>query len=264
MRCFFAGAAIALPEKNSLPRALSAFAVTHLSLVPTQVYRLLQTKHFCARQLSLRYLLIGGAPLSQDLRQQVINRGFKAYYSYGLTEMASQVATTEAGSEYFSTPLPYREWQLVNGEIALKGATLFLGYLIKGKVKHSLKNGWFFSKDLAEQGPQGIHISGRKDNMFVCSGENCQPESIEQTIKRFTGVANVVVVDVADAEFGRVPAAFIQWQGAENENALLTFLRQHIASYQLPKYFFPWQQAPSQGIKLNRQWYKEQAAKYVP
>ncbi|MGB3634631.1 MAG: AMP-binding protein, partial [Rubrobacteraceae bacterium] len=88
-RCLLAGAAIALPEPGlPLDRSISELGVTHVSLVATQLRRLLETR---TETSNLKAALLGGGPTPEALVKEAVARGVPVYTSYGLTEMASQV-----------------------------------------------------------------------------------------------------------------------------------------------------------------------------
>ena len=53
-------------------------------------------------------------------------------------------------------------------------------------------------------------VEGRLDNLFI-SGENIQPETIEQRLVDHPAVAQALVVPVPSDEWGHRPAAFIDW-----------------------------------------------------
>ena len=79
------------PAARLLPDA------THVSLVETQLRRLLQIPGWQALTRRLRAALIGGSALSAPLLRQARAEGLPVCASYGCTEMASQVATTRPG-----------------------------------------------------------------------------------------------------------------------------------------------------------------------
>lgn len=65
--------------------------ITLISLVPTQLYRLMQANVRFPK--SLRLILLGGAAATRELLDDAITRGLPVATTYGLTEAASQVAT---------------------------------------------------------------------------------------------------------------------------------------------------------------------------
>jgi len=117
-RCFLTGAAISLTEKAPY---------THISLIPTQ---LMQTDGI----EKAKVILLGGGPINGEMPQKL-----PIYFSYGLTEMSSTVTLNGA-------LLPYRSLKIKEGEIYLKGETLFLGYY--GQSPPVDEEGFFATGDL--------------------------------------------------------------------------------------------------------------------
>jgi o-succinylbenzoate---CoA ligase len=271
-RCFLAGATLVLPDPDcSLSEHLLGGSITHLSLVPTQLYRLLQTPGFALGQTRLRHLLLGGAPIPQALIAACQAQGLTPQVSYGLSEMATQVCTryAAADSSAVGTPLPGRELRLVAGEICVRGATLFSGYYRAGRLEPALDDeGWFHTGDLGELNADGdLLVLGRRDNRFISGGENIQPELIEQALLQHADVQQALVVPLADAEWGMTPVAFIDWQPNLNEATdseqaltdLAPWLRQRLAPYLIPRHWLPWPHQASAGLKPSRQQLAEQA-----
>lgn len=271
-RCFLAGASLVLPDPDcSLSEHLLGGAITHLSLVPTQLYRLLQTPGFSFGQTRLRHLLLGGAPIPQALVVACQAQGLSPQVSYGLSEMATQVCTRYAATDSSAVgkPLPGRELTLIAGEICVRGATLFSGYYRAGALEPTLDaEGWFHTGDLGEFTADGdLLVLGRRDNRFISGGENIQPELIEQALLQHEAVQQALVVPLADAEWGMTPVAFIDWQPtAENAHGseqaltdLAPWLRQRLAPYLIPRHWLPWPQQASAGLKPSRHQLAEQA-----
>ena len=87
-----------------------------------------------------------------------------------------------------------------------------------------------------------LHVGGRKDNRFVCGGENIQPEAIERALCQVPGVVDALVVPVEDAEFGHVPVAFLRMDGVPIPAAeeLRIRLAEQLERFSIPKRFLPW------------------------
>ncbi len=264
-RCFLAGACVVLPNPEcSLSEHLLGGAITHLSLVPTQLYRLLQSPKFRLERTAVRHLLLGGAPIPASLVAASQAQGVTPQVSYGLSEMATQVCTRYAGPDASNVgrPLPGRELTLIDGEICVRGATLFAGYYREGVLEPELDaEGWFHTGDLGELTATGeLRVLGRRDNRFVCGGENIQPEAIEQALLQHGAVRQALVVPLADAEWGMVPLAFIDWQpspadattGQRALTDLESWLRTRLPSHLIPRRWLPWPALASEGLKPSR------------
>ena len=87
LRTLIAGAALVIPNRSwSLQEAVDGFAATHVSVVATQLIRLLRAGPESA-PASIRAVLAGGGPFSASLLREARARGYPVRTTYGLTEM---------------------------------------------------------------------------------------------------------------------------------------------------------------------------------
>jgi o-succinylbenzoate---CoA ligase len=256
-RCLLAGATIAVPRPGtSLGTDIAGLGATHLSLVSTQLSRLLRED---ADPGGLEAVLMGGGPVPPSLLDEALTRGLPVHTSYGLTEMASQVTTTPpaASLEELRTAgraLPNREVSISErGEILVRGETLFAGYVEGDELDRPLDaDGWFHTGDLGGLDENGyLRVGGRMDNLFISGGENVQPEEIEEALCRLEGIDEAVVVPVPDEEFGARPVAFVRAAGREPED-LAQELEQVLPRFKIPISFHPWPERARRGMKVDR------------
>ena len=264
-RCFLAGACVVIPQADlSLTEQLLMAPITHLSLVPTQLYRLLQQPEFHFSKTHVKHLLLGGAPLPESLIEQCKAQQLIPWISYGLSEMASQVCTAQAGQPgLVGKPLNGRQVTISNKEICVKGETLFAGYYqADGSLQLPLDDeGWFHTGDAGYWQNDELVITGRIDNKFSSGGENIQPEQIEQQLLQHPAVAQAIVVPVPDDEWGMRCACFIDWQqSAISFNELANWLRQFLPAYMLPKQWLNWPELPAGQLKIQRTEFQRLAA----
>lgn len=245
LRSFCAKAAVALS-----PLCLS---ITHLSYVPTQLYR--RTPVY----KNLKAVVVGGAPLT------MIPKYLPIYGTYGLTEMGSMVLlkkdpTLENGSIFLGKPLPKREIKLdLTGEILVRGETCFNGYLNEERKEKT----WFHTGDIGIEDPKkGIAIIGRKDWQFFSGGENIQPEEIEKFLLQVPEIAEAIVVPKKDPDLGSKPVAFVCIHRPITEKKILSFLSKHLPSYKLPATISVLDKIPKKGIKPDRKKLTEQIPSY--
>ena len=256
-RCLLAGATVALPQQGTPPgEAIAGFGATHVSLVSTQLLRLLRED---ANRGGLEAVLMGGGPIPASLVDEAVARGLPVHTSYGLTEMASQVTTTPPGAslEELRTAgrvLPHREVAISgSGEILVRGQTLFAGYVEGERLNRPLDaEGWFHTGDLGELDDNiYLRVRGRMDNLFVSGGENVQPEEIEEALYRVEGIEEAVVVPVPDEEFGARPVAFIRTDDLEPGD-LAHELEPVLPRFKIPISFHPWPEEAPRGMKVDR------------
>jgi len=256
-RCLLARATVALPRPGtSLGKDIAGFGATHVSLVSTQLSRLLRDG---ADLGGLEAVLMGGGPIPPTLVDEALARGLPIHTSYGLTEMASQVTTTPPGAslEELRTAgraLPNREVSISErGEILVRGETLFAGYIEGEGLDRPLDtDGWFHTGDLGRLDEDGyLRVGGRMDNLFISGGENVQPEEIEEALCRLEGVDESVVVPVLDEEFGARPVAFVRMDAGELGD-LARKLEPVLPRFKIPISFHPWPKEARGGMKVDR------------
>ena len=256
-RCFLAGACVVLPDPAlPLTALLQQAPITHLSLVPTQLYRLLQQPDFHFSATQVRHLLLGGAPIPDSLITQCRAQQLTPWVSYGLSEMASQVCTAPAGAAgVVGKALARREVTIQADEICVRGDTLFAGYYqADGTLLLPLDDeGWFHTGDAGYWLNDELVINGRVDNQFISGGENIQPEQIEQQLLQHPAIAQAIVVPAPDEEWGMRGVCFIDWQQTPiSPTELSVWLRQFLPAFMLPKDYLPWPTLSAGQLKLPR------------
>ncbi|EKT55598.1 O-succinylbenzoic acid--CoA ligase [Providencia sneebia DSM 19967] len=107
---------------GSLADALNG--CTHASLVPTQLWRLLNQPD--ESTLTLKQVLLGGAMIPTSLTDLATSRGIECWSGYGMTEMASTVCAKRAdGQKGVGLPLKGK-----------KSGWLMVRFKFKQKAKH--------------------------------------------------------------------------------------------------------------------------------
>ncbi len=263
MRALLYGGGIEfMSPKESLARAIQTEGLTHLSLVPTQLKRLLAESAAIEALQRFKAILIGGAPCPSELVEQCVQRGLPIYLTYGCTEMASQVTTSpllnadarDLGSS--GRALPYRELEVTaEGEIRVRGLTLFKGYVTDRWLEAPFStNGWFYTGDLGSLDAQGcLTVHGRKDTMFISGGENIYPEPIEKAILALDTVEQCMVVPVADETYGKRPVAFVKMTDDVLPDRAYFQERLHgLESFRIPERFYAWPEGVDDTVKASR------------
>lgn len=133
----------------------------------------------------LRFIAVGGAPVSPRLLEKAHQLGLPVFEGYGLSECASVVAVnTPSTSLSGSVGKPLQHVKIkfaADGEI-LVGGSVFSGYL--GLPEKPNKEGMWATGDLGYLDEHGyLHLTGRKKNMFITSfGRNVAPEWVESEL----------------------------------------------------------------------------------
>jgi acyl-CoA synthetase (AMP-forming)/AMP-acid ligase II len=242
--------------------------VTLTNLIPTMYHRLvnypLVNKYDYS---SLRVLMSGGAPISPNLVRRIIET-FKCDYiqTYGMTEtspfLTMSILKEHLHSLSYEEQLKYKsttgrkfkgvELKVINekgekiktnnrevGEIIVRGDSITKGYWkLPQETKKVFKNGWLYTGDMAAIDREGyLTIVDRKDDMIITGGENVYSIEVENVLYTHPAVLEAAVIGVPDEEWGEIVKAIIVLRDGEkaSEKGILTFCKERIAVYKVPK-----------------------------
>jgi len=217
----FAGARVTTMERFDPSRAaelLATAGITEVVGVPAVFRTLLAAvERRRAGVGELRVCVCGGAPLPVALQEQWFDiTGVELRQGYGLTEAAPvclfnridrpnvrgalgvsfpgvEVSVRRPGSGPGgpATPeLPDGE----SGEICVRGANVFTGYVSGGEAGLPVRDGWLYTGDRgAVRAGGAVVFEGVIKPMFTRNGFNIYPEEIRQAVSELPGVREVRV-----------------------------------------------------------------------
>jgi len=168
------GTLVVLKNQKQIINTIKQKQITHISLVPTQLYRLLINKRNHLYLKKMKAILLGGGPIPNNLLKKSVDLSLPVYITYGLTEMASQVATSQQirnyQKKYKVKILQHRKVKILeNKKILVKGKTLLKGYIENQKLKKPFdKNGWFNTGDIGATTSGGVlrSLCSRRYNVY--------------------------------------------------------------------------------------------------
>jgi O-succinylbenzoic acid--CoA ligase len=239
-------------DAAELARMLGTGDVAHASLVPTMLHRLLPRLIESGDDAGARAccFLIGGAALGEDLAARAHAAGLDVRGTYGMTETASQVATSERGELHEHPGTSGRALDGVElgidapdaegfGELKLRGPQVAgQCFDAAGRPQELLRDDWLYTGDVARIDEHGrLFVGSRRVDLIVSGGENVRPEEVERVLAAHPSVAEAGVYGVSDAEWGqRVAAVVVPCDGARIEPAeLVAWCRSRLASHKLPR-----------------------------
>lgn len=178
-----------------------------VSLVPTMVQRLAAAGLAAAAGSVLDLLLVGGAPAQPETLRLLRESGCNVVNSYGMTE-------TAGGAVFNGEPAP---GVLVrtepSGRLVIAGPMVAGGYR-DGRAAQdwSVVSGLpaFRTGDRGEIAADGhVRWIGRIDQVVAVGGVNVDIAAVERLLARQPGVAEAVIVAVADEQWGAHLAGFV-------------------------------------------------------
>src|SRR5699024_3616681 len=165
---------------------------------------------------SLKFCSCGSAPLPleairkfEKITGTVIGEGFGLSEASPSTHRNPYNGTRKIGS--IGIPFPNTDCKIMGeenvelpvgtiGELVIKGPQVMKGYWENEiETKHTIKNGWLYTGDLAKQDEDGyFYIVGRKKEMIINGGFNVYPQEIENVLYEHHDINKYAVVGVPD------------------------------------------------------------------
>ncbi len=200
--------------------------VTHFYGVPTYYRRWLDTMDAHPEAFRrLRLLVSGSDGLGAELSDAVFARtGQRVLERYGMTEtvmIASNPFNGERRAGTVGLPLPGVELRIVEGEIQVRGPSVFGGYRPRPDPGAFTDDGFFRTGDAGEFDDKGyLRIVGRKKDLVIVGGVNVSPAEVEAHLARVPGVAEVGCCGLPDADLNEIVACAVVPDGSVGADEL--------------------------------------------
>lgn len=244
-------------ESGERPALAAGEGDWFLSMVPTQLQRLLGDAEAEGWLRGFRAIFVGGGPAWPGLVEAGAKAGLPLSFSYGMTETAAMVTALRpeeflAGACGNGTPLPHAKITVgPDGRIGIESASLFRGYWPDARDGTSL---WLTddSGNIDERG--SLHVRGRRDALIISGGEKIDPSEVEAALRTTGMFGDVAVIGVPDSEWGEVVVACYPTEfGPEDTLTITRVLEGRLAGFKHPKRYVAIDRWPrnAQG-KVNR------------
>lgn len=217
-RCLIARATAALCPKftsASFVSWLEESRATLTSLVPTMLAKVFaEAMPAWLPPARLRAVLLGGAEAPRAVMQEAMARRVPIVATYGMTETASNIATTPfadrltPGRAGTLTPNAGVELRIAADEvIEVRAPMVMAGYWGREPLN---RTDWFSTGDLGRWRPDGtLQILSRRSDLFQTGGENIYPAEIEAALSDIPGIAQARVGGIPDETWGHIVTALL-------------------------------------------------------
>lgn len=205
-----------------------------LFAVPTMHHRLIESAEaepdVRDALASAHRLVSGSAALPVREHERIFERtGKRVIERYGMTETLITIAVRHDAPRpgYVGLPIAGVEAKLVDdqrqtieasddatiGELAVRGATVFLGYLNRDDATREVldEDGWFHTGDLATRAADGaLRIVGRRStDLIKCGGFKVGAGEVEAALLEHPRVREAAVIARPDPDLGERIVAFV-------------------------------------------------------
>jgi acyl-CoA synthetase (AMP-forming)/AMP-acid ligase II len=235
--------------------------VSNWSLVPTQLWRLLDWPDFERYDLSsLRSVGGGSAVWPPELLRRLEERlpwvRPALGLGYGMTE-TNGLGTSLGGEATFLHPdsvgeaSPTVEVEIRDpttrqalaegevGEIALRSATTFAGYWRDpAATAAAIEDGWYHTGDFGSHREGFVYLAGRRNDLIIRGGENVSPVEVENRLIEHPAVAEVAVIGVPHDTLGQqIKAYLVVKEGHEvSAEEVRSFAGAALAVFKVPEH----------------------------
>ncbi len=178
-----------------------------MSLVPTQLKRLLQHPHGVPLLRRFGAIFVGGAACPGELLETARRENIRLAPCYGATETAAMVTVLDpaaflSGHNGVGQPLPHASI-LLNEEsrILIESPALFKGYLGEPPRDECTA---FATSDIGRWDQTGsLHVLKRSDRVLLSGGELVHPEAVEAAARECCPEAIPTCIGVEDPLWGQ-------------------------------------------------------------
>lgn len=201
---------------------------TAVSLVPTQLTRLLEHAEAIAALQSYSAILVGGSAIPDKITQATEEFGLNVYTTYGMSE-------TCGGCVYNGTPLPGVTVDTVehNGvdRLRISGPVVAAGYFDDPQLTAAhFDKGSYLTDDYGAV-DEVVRVHGRLDDVINTGGIKISAAKVERVLQRMVPEAFVVGID--DDDWGQRVCAVVT--GTTEQHILADAVRSELGAPAVPK-----------------------------
>jgi len=242
-------------EAGNRPTRPPASPFWTISLVPTQLQRLLNSPEATAWLREFDAIFIGGGPSWAALLDAAAAADLPISLGYGMTETAAMAAALlpaefRAGERSSGSVLPHLKMDLTaEGTVKITGESVFRGYFPEWNDSRT-----FLTEDLANFDFAGrVRILGRRDAVIITGGKKVDPLEVETVLRTAGLFTDVAILGVPDPEWGQRVTAFFPASERAPEPFALERALSDLAAYKRPRRYIAVAEWPrnEQG-KVNR------------
>ncbi len=232
-------------------RLIQEHRITRTHLVPPIVLAL--AKHPLVDRYdlsSLRVLVSGAAPLSEDLARACAERlGCRVKQGYGLTETSpvthvnpddpARIKLGSVGPLIRNTECKIVDTQTgvelglnQQGEVLIRGPQVMKGYLNNPEATAETidPDGWLHTGDIGYVDEEGyLFIVDRVKELIKYKGYQVAPAELEALLLTHPAVADAAVIPSPDEEAGEIPKAFVVLKGEATADEIMTYVSERVA-----------------------------------
>jgi len=207
----FESAAFAATTMRAVRESAADGRALMVSLVPTQIARLLESGSVGIEALqSYDLVLSGAAATPQPMLNRMRELGIKVSVSYGMTETCGGCVFDGRPLDGVKVSLGTKD-DVEPGRVTISGPVTASGYRLRPDLDAvSFISGQVQTHDVGKLDSSGLlHILGRLDDVVTVGGVNVALSAVESLIRHHPAIEDVAVIDLQDELWGSIPIAYV-------------------------------------------------------
>ena len=257
-------------EAKRFHNLLKKYKPNHIIGVPTLFKAMIQNEKIKKMDLShLKYVVTGGDIMTPKFENEINtfltkhNANTKLYKGYGMSEtVAGATFSCKKANELGSIGIPMvkTDFKIVKpntdqelecnqvGEFCISGPTVMLGYYNnevankKALIRDGAGKIWLHTGDIGYMDKNGIlYYKQRNERMFISSGINIYPSSIEKLIASIKEIDKCIVIGKNHEYKGKVPKAYVVKKKEIIDDAVVLLKIQKECELNLDRYHKPYE-----------------------
>lgn len=219
------------PSSDPFEKITKSLPIDFMAIVPLQLQTLLANSDYTSRLNKMKGILVGGAPVSEKLKEQVQRITCPVYETYGMTETISHIAL-----RLLNTSNQSDSFQLLAGitvQLDARGCLVIDDDNLSGRI---------LTNDLVQLiGPDKFLWLGRIDHVINSGGIKLSPEKIEQEVGRLFSSLNIqrnfFVAGLPNETLGQEVVVVVEGNPLSGEayNSIRVDLSQRLSAYEVPR-----------------------------
>jgi len=216
------------PSSNPLKEIPDSQEIDFAAFVPFQIQQIIDdgAGH---RLNKLKTIIVGGAPISPSLEEQLQKLKVPIYQTYGMTETVSHVALRHCNGPNRSEAYSMLDGIIIS--IDSRGCLALRGKITDDKVLQTNDVVEFLSAN-------SFRWLGRHDNIINSGGIKLNPETLEKVIGPLlleNGVANRFILGAKpDPDLGEKLILILEGRTEINNEVILSIIKANLSPYSSP------------------------------
>lgn len=222
LRALLSGGTLVIGPVNSTPIEHLNRTIDFAAMVPLQVENCIKHDNFGL----IKTLIIGGAPVNENLAKALIAHPVLSYSTFGMTETVSHIALKFLGKadQAFEVLPPTTVDCNANGQLIIQAPHLGIEQML--------------TNDIVElHSPTRFTWKGRADFTINSGGIKLQPEEIEKKIVTFLPNRTYMICGLAHPTLGEQITLCVEGEILD-VNDLKASLKTCLGKYEMPKEFY--------------------------